>query len=219
MTVDHRDKKYSIYIAERLERELSDPSDRWYHAFLMLVDETNQPVTIVQQLHFNDQMNARGKPFLFPNARVGIASHERFKDVLVYPLIGGKSEDILGIWNGALGIANLLLHEKIPFDENYKHGEYSPNCRAAVIAIVRAMGFDYHEECFAQTAGSKCSAISLPFKIGFQETANKTIEELTASNKNYLTALQADWIGANRIVAPIIYPFKPMDKRLSLSPR
>lgn len=219
MKIDHADKKYAIYIAERLESEPGNKNDRWYHTFLMLVDETQQPLKVIQQLHFNDQIGDRGHATLFANARVGISGHDRFKDVLVYPLIGGASDAILGVWNGALAIAQIIKHENIPFDENYKHGAESPNCRAAVIAVLRAMGFEYQQEYFAQDAGTRCTKVNSILHLDFKKLTTIPLSEAVNSNINYLEALRAEWSsGRGRIIEPMQHSFKPMSEKIDVSP-
>jgi hypothetical protein len=200
--------KYSICIAERLECEQGDRNDNWYHTFLLLVNESTDPVTIAQQLHYND--NALGH--LLPNVRRGISDPEKFKNIMISRVETGEESEILKKWNYALSYAFYLKYSAIPFGENYKHGESDVNCRAAVIATLKILGIGYNEDDYAQSAGTVCAVI--PVGVSFNEMDTTTNSERTLWQKNddLLRTLDAEWIPQKRYMGPVKYPLLPMKK-------
>lgn len=203
---EDKEAKYAIYIAERLEREMGDQLDTWYHTFLLLVDETTEPVTVLQQLHYNDDIHGN----LLPNVRMGLSDPDKFKDVLVYPLVGGRAKEILEGWNAALSFAFYLKHSNIPFGDNYKYGEMHVNCRAAIIATLKSIGIDTDESSYAQKAGVYCQDIPVSKIFEFSATGNAVWEDLKRKNEEHRLTLDADWVPNERFIGPLNHPLKLM---------
>lgn len=195
--------KLAIYIGEREETDCCSPDYNWHHTFLMLVDETTCPVTILQQLHFDaDPDNDYS---LVPIALEGTSNPnqypERFKNVSVFPVLGGNFADILNIWNDALSYSFYLKHMGIPFDTTgYKFVEDAVNCRAGVIATLNSIGIDYARGYYAGNAGTSCKII--PLNKGFFEASKSNTESVLARNERIMTSLGAQFY-KDRYVGPL----------------
>lgn len=155
------ERRLSINVAERLYRAWEgDVEDRWYHAFLMLLDETDDDnPKLVQHLHVN---NADGE-LMLPNVRYQFSTDRTLKDYDIFPYLVGKESDILPVWNHALRAGVYLKEQEITFGQDYRHNPYARNCRAGVKSFVTAMGLTFCEEFTKSAAGVKAEGIpSLP---------------------------------------------------------
>lgn len=199
-------KNYAIYVAERLEAEQDDPSDAWYHTFLLLVDKTGTPVTVLQQLHFNDDEHGN----LLPNVRVGLSDPNKFQGIKTYPLVKGDAPKILAAWNEGLLYSFYLKHKGIAFSENYKHGIEAVNCRSAIIATLQSIGLETRPEFFAAEAGTGCKDIPISKVFDFAAKGKLPWDEIVRKNQDYQRLLDAPWISGGRYVGPVMHPFKPM---------
>ncbi len=203
----HKDTILSICTAERKEFEDDDTCDHWYHSFLMLVDTSAPVPAVLQQLHYNDGPNLE----FFPNVRIGIGQHSRFRSIKVATAIQGGVEDILSRWNYMMQYAFYLQHSGVKFGENYKHSLSDNNCRSAVISTLKSIGVDFQPELYADSAGTQSG--SLPLGTIFdQANQNETVlSQLIQNNEKWRKILKADWIKGDRYVGSIPFDFMSMN--------
>ena len=210
MKINFQGRKLAIYVAERLEHEENDPSDNWYHTFLILVDEATGPLHILQQLHYNDGPNLS----LLPNVRLGVALSRRqaleFREVMAEKVFEGTSEEVLLRWNYALGYATYLKYSDISFGLGYKHDPDAVNCRSAVIATLKNIGIDYDRRHYAQQAGESCRVIPLGRVFNEASTDPVSLQELAETNEAMYLTLKADWGNTRRYIGPVRHPLLPM---------
>ncbi|MGH1378952.1 MAG: hypothetical protein ACRBB3_09040 [Alphaproteobacteria bacterium] len=213
MTVNNN--KYSIYVAERPERDESGDS---VHTFLLLVEEQEGAQSVVQQLHYIvDPMTST----ILPNARVGISDPkdypERFSNLMASRVMNNEREYVLAKWNHALQYAfqvKYSLQEGLRLSEDFQTEETAVNCRAAVIATLNAIDVETTTDQFARTAGTKCSEMPV-FGEFNAAAANKTYDQLMYSNGVYMSNLElklvtADGITPKRYNGALAEPFLPM---------
>ncbi len=158
MQSQQSNRTLAIYTAEREISEEDDPSDRWHHTSLMLVDETDGEQKILQQLHFfNDH---RGK--LDAEVREGTYDEQRMRGVKAYQIRSGEEADILNQWNVGLWHAMDLQAAEIDWDmDRYKRSPESLNCRKAIKSTLKAMGVEYSPAHYADVAGTQGDDINL----------------------------------------------------------
>lgn len=195
--------KLAIYVAERLETDRYSDEGDWHHSFLMLVDETTRPITVLQQLHFD--ADSRNSCALLPIVMEGTSDPQKFGDrfnnILVYPVIGGKIRDVLNLWNDALAYSLDLKSKNITFDrEYYKFGEEAVNCRAGVIAALDSIGIDYSRGFYAGGAGTQCCDI--PLNRDFSEVNRSNAESIFGRNSRLIRSLGAN-LYKDRYIGPV----------------
>ncbi len=195
--------KLAIYIGEREETDCNSPDDNWHHTFLMLVDETTLPITILQQLHFD--ADSENDYSLTPIALVGTSNPnqypDRFKNVSIFPVLGGNVGNIVNVWNDALSYAFYLKHMGIPFDvTGYKFVKDAVNCRAGVIATLNSIGIEYARGCYVGDAGTTCKDI--PLSKHFRDAYKSNTESVLARNERIMTSLGAQFY-KDRYVGPL----------------
>ena len=156
--MENTQKHLSIYIAERCHANDKDSDELYYHAFLMLVDEATQSPTIYEQLHFVDGEDLKLKAYALHGIYIPEQDPDRYKNLCVFPIVGGDETYMLEMWSHALKYAfyvqNLL---DFKFDkQGYKHDPQSLNCRKMVIATLRNLGIETDpKHHFAQAAGTQ----------------------------------------------------------------
>ena len=85
-------KRLSINIVEdRYFEAILDEVDEWYHASLLLLDETKDQPVMIQEIHFNEGPGS----IMVPNARIRDQAWEKSTDTTLFPYIGGEEKDIL----------------------------------------------------------------------------------------------------------------------------
>lgn len=202
------DAKLAVYLAERREDE---DNGLLFHTFLILVDETRHPVAVLQQLHFNDDWDAS----LIPNVRKGSSGPERFSDVKVFELLGGKAVDILDVWNWALQCAFTLKADKMYFKGDYTKSDDAVNCRSAILAVMQAMGLDMGKpelikHCFGRNSGLYCNDFPVWTRFEFDGKPEKSFLGVLETNQAMCAAMPADWIQGERYCGPVSKPMPRM---------
>ncbi|MEM8833859.1 MAG: hypothetical protein AAGB32_04885 [Pseudomonadota bacterium] len=206
-----KESKLAIYVGERPYIEINKQS--LFHSYLLLVDETTHPVTILQQLHFDND----GLRFA-PHATVGIRKppelSSSIQSTFLLPIIGGNALEIMHLWDKALNYAFVVSSWPTPFDENPHGSDDVANCRAGVMKVLRLLGIDVSPEDFIEKAGTNNS--TLPTIENFGEAAGRfTWQRLLERNKTWLDALDPsefylDYNPRERYVGPIPYDLRPM---------
>lgn len=209
-------QRLAIFVAERLEAEPNNPNDTWYHSFLLLVDKTKDPVTILQQLHFKDEApesQVSVPKILEPLALRGISDPmkypERFKGIKISPIAEGSTDEILGKWNDILAYAFYLKTEEIPFSvEGYKHDPESVNCRFGIVAVLAAIGIEFSPNHYAAEAGTRSPRLSALSKA-FNFNSINPLARKSEVNERRMNALGADR-HTDRYIGSVPHPFLPM---------
>lgn len=206
--------KLAIYIAERPYPLEND--EVTYHSFLMLVDESSHPVTVLQQLHYNDDANG----YFDPNVRQGVSDPlkhlDRFDKLEVFPVIGGNSETMLTLWNKALAYAAFIKDSKVQFSSNPLQNEYSTNCRTAVLETLKAIGIESFGSMYAENIGLKSSALPKVLKTFSSICEIMPLNFLKAENKDFSELMNAadlfaDYREDERYLGPIKRSFVKID--------
>ena len=214
------EKKLAIYVGEREEKPAKRDEDIAFHTFLMLIDETQRPVEILQQLHFNDLYDPRADKYtVLPNARLGM-SHERALDgVRAYPLIGGCEYDVMEMWNYALNYASYTKILELEFsNDGYTTDPKATNCTAGMLAVLRALDIEFDTMLLTSQAGAECDKMPDTATKKFNNLAprTRTLNDLWKVNEGLRAVLDADWIPRLRYVGPIKRAFIPMDETVKI---
>lgn len=210
------DKKLAIYIAERKEEPQHSNESVAYHTFFLLVDENTEPVSILQQLHFNDGYNQdKGHFYLLPNACKGISNERSFNNVMAYPLIGGHEYDILSMWNYALSYASYVKVLEPEFSSDYLCNPKAVNCRAGVVAVLRLLNIDFDFSLFSRNAGTQCEKLPITDQYNNRSHETRSRDALWAVNTGHLVNLEPPWSQGERYVGPLKHPFLRMDPTIN----
>lgn len=208
-------KNLAIYLAEREEVPVRSDDDFVFHSFLLLIDESMRPVSILQQLHFTDAEDPYTKElYLLPNARLGVSQDRVLDRVYAYPIIGGREYDVLEMWNYALSYASYVKVMKPEFSLDYIDNPEAVNCRAGLMATLQALGIDIGHDLFKQKGGTECRELPLGavFEHNSKKQNTRTLAELWQSNEGLRATLDASWIPRERYVGPVKRPFHLMDR-------
>jgi len=151
-------RNLSIYVAEKEIRPKNESQGTkpWWHAFLILMDETQDSGVngqVVQELHFNNDSHRFAEPEVIEKDR----SFQWLKSLELLPCLGGREEDILLLWNHVLDMAQAVDCQGVEYGEEFQHSPEAVNCRKMVLCALDAMGQDkptYIEFCIA-VAGLK----------------------------------------------------------------
>lgn len=180
-------KELSINVAEKPEfQECGDEMDFWYHAYLMLIDESNEVPRVLQEIHFHPVDMGR----MQPSVRIKNKDLDAESKITVFKYLSGEEGEILNKWNNALEHA-LKIKEAtdIKFGLDYRHEPKSNNCRTGVKAMLDAMGIGFRKEFTKSAAGTETS---LNVKIDsptVKFTENNSIETLWHKNHEMIKLL------------------------------
>lgn len=148
------EKKLSIYTAEQpMSRTNGDEYEQWYHAFLILMDETNGEGVggqVIEQLNFINQDGFQ----LVPKIRIGINDPSKLLKMHLSRVASGDERDIMDRWNKGLSFALDVRAAKIYFGEDFSSSANAVNCRTGVKGAVEAMGLTYRHEFAKSVAGT-----------------------------------------------------------------
>ena len=209
--------KLAIYFAEREEKSFQDSMKPTHHAFLLLIDESTEPVSILQQLHFNDCQDGRtGEYYLLPNVRKGTSLERILSEVRALPLISGNESTILDMWNNTLKEAIYQKAFKHKFSLDYDTNPEAINCRAGLLHVLKGLGIDLGKDAFSAEGGTACKSLELFVPYDPKQNLDKSLFELWKTNTNLRGALSAHWVSENRHTGPIKQRFIPIEPSADL---
>jgi len=150
---------FSIYVTER-QCGGGDNPRTWYHANLMLLNESNGDV--IQQIDFNNT-NTSNK--MRPTVREGISKAYSMRMFQTYePVLTSDEHDVKSKWLHILKYG-LYIHGRndIHFDEDFASDPKPEtlNCRAGIIAALRVIGEVVDASLFKSAQGTRCKAMPI----------------------------------------------------------
>jgi len=191
-------RQLSIYIAEFPGNAQEGNNEERFHPALLLVDEGQEGLEVLQQLHFNDYAETLmdeldGNIKMVPNARKGMKETTKSKIAHLYPIIGGYECDTMHAWNHMLEHALIVKKANLLFDYNDRHLPHANNCRAGIVSALRSIGIDVEDEFYKNDAGTLAARISVSSVFSFSATCRQSLEDLRRSNEALVEALPEPW--------------------------